>query len=280
MMKLQPADGSKKKIDYRAMHETESLLRGLGLHTVCVQARCPNISECFHRKTATFLILGEICTRGCGFCGVGRGAPRTVDPGEPGRVAEAVIRMGLRHAVITSVTRDDLPDGGAGIFADCIRALRKRDASLKIEVLVPDFGGDELCVCTVTSAGPDIFGHNIETVPSLYGSARDGDYGRSIRVLSYAKACSRGLRTKSGLLVGLGETASELEAVFRDLRGAGCDYLSIGQYLRPGKVNLPVASRLPTEAFERYKIRALEAGFLHVESGPYVRSSYCADRYE
>jgi lipoic acid synthetase len=262
------------------MHETESLLRGLGLHTVCVQARCPNISECFHRKTATFLILGETCTRGCGFCGVRRGAPRPADPEEPERVAEAVARMGLRHAVVTSVTRDDLPDGGAGIFADCIRALRKRDATLKIEVLVPDFGGEASCVRMVASAGPDIFGHNIETVPSLYGAARNGDYGRSLEVLSWAKACSRGLRTKSGILVGMGETAPEVELVLRDLRRVGCDYLSIGQYLRPSKGNIPVASRVPPEAFERYKIMALKLGFLHVESGTYVRSSYLADCYE
>ncbi|OHD67366.1 MAG: lipoyl synthase [Spirochaetes bacterium RBG_16_49_21] len=279
-MKLPGRKRRNKKIDFRAMHETERLLRGLGLHTVCVQARCPNISECFNRKTATFLILGDICTRRCGFCGVRHGMPGPVDPYEPGRVVEAAARMGLRHLVATSVTRDDLDDGGAGMFAELIRRLREHDSSLKVEVLVPDFRGDESAAATVALAGPDIFGHNIETVPSLYPAKKGGDYNRSLAVLSCAKACAPGLRTKSGLLLGLGETEAEVVAVFHDLRSVGCDYLSIGQYLQPGRLNLPVREYVSPEAFERYKIKAHEAGFFHVESGAYVRSSYLAERYE
>ena len=268
-----------KKLDFRAMHETEGRLRGLGLHTVCHQARCPNIAECFSRGTATFLILGDICTRGCAFCGVQRGAPGPVDTEEPARVTEAVRRLGIRHAVITSVTRDDLPDGGAAIFAGVIRALRAVDHAIAVEVLVPDFRGDTGAIGKVAGAGPDIFGHNIETVPSLYAVRRACDYTRSLKVLETAKTCSPGISTKSGMMLGMGETAGEVVAVLRDLRRAGCNYLSLGQYLRPGKESAPVREYIAPRIFDSYKEEALALGFTHVESGAYVRSSYMAERY-
>ncbi|OHD65457.1 MAG: lipoyl synthase [Spirochaetes bacterium RBG_13_51_14] len=268
-----------KKIDFRAMHGTELLLRGLDLHTVCHQARCPNISECFGRGTATFLILGDVCTRGCAFCGVRRGTPAPVDEGEPARVAEAVRRMGLRHAVVTSVTRDDLADGGAGLFARTAGAIKEIDASITVEVLVPDFMGDEGAIRTVASAGPDIFGHNIETVPSLYGVRKKCDYDRSLRVITVAKEHSPGTRTKSALLVGLGERGDEVVRALHDLRAAGCDYVSIGQYLQPGRHSAPVREYIRPGRFNEYRTIALDIGFVHVESGPYVRSSYMADRY-
>ncbi len=268
-----------KKIDFRAMHQTEQVLRDLALHTVCHQARCPNISECYSRGTATFLILGDICTRGCSFCGVKHGAPLPPDPDEAARVAEAVRRMEIRHAVITSVTRDDLPDGGAGAFADVISELKKPCGPDVIEVLVPDFKGDEASIRSVVDAVPDIFGHNIETVPSLYGARGNCDYRRSLKVLEFAKKCSPSVKTKSAIMVGLGETGEEMAAAMGDLRHVKCDYLSIGQYLQPGRNNLPVREYIAPEQFVVYKEIALELGFLHVESGAYVRSSYMADSY-
>jgi len=267
-----------KKIDFRAMHETEGLLRGLDLHTVCHQARCPNIAECFSRGTATFLILGDICTRGCAFCGVNRGDPKTVDRDEPLRVKEAVRRMDIRHAVITSVTRDDLRDGGAGVFADTIGALKELD-EVTVEVLVPDFLGDEDSIRNVVDAGPDVFGHNIETVPSLYKIRSRCDYGRSLKVLEHAKVHSGTMLTKSAIMLGMGETEDEVICVMSDLRDAGCDFLSIGQYLRPGLSNIPVKEYIPPARFDDYKEKALEMGFLHAESGTYVRSSYMANCY-
>ncbi len=268
-----------KKIDFRAMHGTENGLRDLGLHTVCHQARCPNISECFSRGTATFLILGDVCTRNCSFCGVRHGTPLQPEIDEPARVAEAVRRMKIRHAVITSVTRDDLPDGGAGVFAAVIGELRRPGGPASIEVLVPDFRGDEASIRTVVDAGPDIFGHNVETVPVLYGARGRCDYRRSLNVLECAGRHSTAVKTKSSIMVGLGETEAEVVAVMGDLRSVNCDYLSIGQYLRPGRDNLPVREYITPEQFSRYKDIALGMGFLHVESGPYVRSSYMADRY-
>jgi lipoyl synthase len=268
-----------KKIDFRAMHDTESRLRDLRLHTVCHQARCPNLSECYARGTATFLVLGDVCTRGCLFCNVKQGRPGPPDPDEPGRVAEAVRRMGLRHAVVTSVTRDDLPDGGAGQFAATVGAIRAIDPAITIELLVPDFGGDESSIRTVLRAGPDIFGHNIETVPALYAVMNRSDYARSLRVLSTARALSATAKTKSAIMLGLGETVDQILDVFRDLRNAGCDYLGIGQYLRPGRNCAPVRDYISPERFEEYGNRAREMGFLHVESGVYVRSSYMAEKY-
>jgi len=261
------------------MHDTENRLRDLRLHTVCHQARCPNVSECYARGTATFLILGELCTRGCLFCNVKRGTPGPLDPGEPARVAEAVGRMGLRHAVVTSVTRDDLADGGAGAFAAVVGAIRAIDPSITIELLVPDFGGEDSSIRTVIEAGPDIFGHNIETVPGLYASMDRSDYGRSLRVLATARALSETIRTKSAIMLGLGETLEQVRTAFRDLRDAGCGYLAIGQYLRPGRKCAPVSEYVSPERFEEYGSMAREMGFLHVESGVYVRSSYLADKY-
>ncbi len=268
-----------KKIDFRAMHTTEQKLRGLALHTVCNQARCPNISECFSRGTATFLILGEVCTRNCSFCGVKHGTPFPADTEEPARVAEAVRRMGISHAVITSVTRDDLPDGGAGSFISVINELKNISRDVTVEVLVPDFRGSEASISAVLDAGPDIFGHNLETVPSLYSARGNCNYQQSLKVLDVAKNHSRTVKTKSALMVGLGETFVEVTSVMKDLRAVGCDYLSIGQYLQPGRGNQPVREYVTPEQFERYKEKALEMGFLHVESGTYVRSSYMADRY-
>jgi lipoic acid synthetase len=268
-----------KKIDFRAMHETEGLLRGLDLHTVCHQARCPNISECFSRGTATFLILGDICTRGCAFCGVSRGDPMAVDRAEPARVKEAVRRMNIRHAVITSVTRDDLGDGGACVFADTVRALKELDGPVTVEALVPDFQGDEDAVRTVVDAGPDIFGHNIETVPALYEIRRNCDYGRSLKVLENAKNFYGAVYTKSAIMLGMGEKRNDVICAMRDLRDVGCDFLSMGQYLRPGLSNIPVREYITPEQFEHYKEKAIDMGFLHVESGAYVRSSYMADCY-
>ncbi|MBP6992439.1 MAG: lipoyl synthase [Spirochaetes bacterium] len=261
------------------MHATESMLGGLRLHTVCHQARCPNISECFARGTATFMILGDACTRSCRFCGVTGGKPAAEDPGEPERVAEAVGRMGIRHAVITSVTRDDLDDGGAALFASTVRAVRNAVPGASIEVLVPDFRGDESSVRTVVDAGPDIFGHNIETVPRLYESMNRREYARSIGVLATARKLSPLLRTKSAIMLGLGETGDQVIGALRDLRGAGCDYLSIGQYLQPDRSCVPVTEYVSPERFLEYGDLAREMGFSHVESGVYVRSSYMAEKY-
>jgi lipoyl synthase len=268
-----------KKIDFRVMHDTEGRLSGLNLHTVCHQARCPNIAECFSRGNATFLIMGDICTRGCAFCGVKRGNPGAVDREEPARVAEAVLRMNIRHAVITSVTRDDLPDGGADMFIDSIQKLRGIGVPITIEVLVPDFRGEDHCIGAVAAAGPDIFGHNIETVPSLYAVRTACDYGRSLGVLETAKAANPAMKTKTALMLGMGETESEVICTMRDLRGAGCDYLGIGQYLRPGRESAPVREYIEPGMFKYYKDEALALGFSHVESGAYVRSSYMADQY-
>ncbi|MBN2160208.1 MAG: lipoyl synthase [Spirochaetes bacterium] len=268
-----------KKIDFRAMHVMEERLAGLSLRTVCHQARCPNISECFCRGTATFLILGDICTRGCGFCSVKRGSPSQPDTGEPTRVAEAVRRLQLRHVVVTSVTRDDLADGGASLFATVIRAIREYDDSITVETLTPDFLGDANAVKTVVEARPDIFGHNLETVPSLYGVRTRCDYRRSLKVLESAKAYADRVRTKSAIMLGLGETEREVIDVFRDLRNAGCDYLAIGQYLQPDRRAVPVKEYLDPFRFVQYRKAAESLGFKHVESGVYVRSSYMADRY-
>lgn len=268
-----------KKIDFRAMHATEGLLGGLRLHTVCHQAHCPNISECFERGTATFLILGDACTRACRFCGVGAGKPAAPDPCEPGRVAEAVRRMAIRHAVVTSVTRDDLHDGGASLFAETVRAIRSAGSCRTIEVLVPDFRGHESSIRTVIESGPDVFGHNIETVPELYASMNRSDYARSLGVIASARKLSSKVRTKSAIMLGLGESREQVLGAMRDLRNAGCDYLSIGQYLQPVKSCIPVREYVAPDRFDEYGERARDMGFLHVESGVYVRSSYMAEKY-
>ncbi|MDW8046346.1 MAG: lipoyl synthase [Chloroflexota bacterium] len=254
------------------------LMRAKALHTVCEEARCPNIGECWGRGTATFMILGDVCTRSCGFCAVKTGRPQGLDRDEPRRVALAVLQMGLRHAVITSVNRDELPDGGAGIFAETIRWIRRLCPETTVEVLIPDFKGDWNALATVVGAGPDILNHNLETVPRLYRRVRpQAEYGRSLALLARAKALSPRLQTKSGLMVGLGEREEELLAVFRDLAERGVDILTVGQYLQPTPTHLPVERYWTPEEFARLKRAALAMGFRHVEAGPLVRSSYHAE---
>ena len=253
------------------------LVRELGLHTVCEEARCPNLGECWNRGTATFMILGDVCTRACGFCAVKTGLPsQPPDPEEPRRVAEAVARMGLRHAVITSVNRDDQGDGGAGIFAAVIHAIRGRVPGCRVEVLIPDFKGDWDALARVVAARPDILNHNTETVPRLYRQVRPGArFERSLELLRRSKQA--GLLTKSGLMVGLGEEPEELRSAMLALRGAETDILTVGQYLRPSLQHLPVRRYYAPDEFARIKEFALGLGFSHVESGPLVRSSYHAD---
>jgi len=256
---------------------TAAVVRELALHTVCQEARCPNVGECWGHQTATFMLLGDVCTRNCGFCAVAHGRPLAVDPDEPERVAAGVARLGLRHVVVTSVDRDDLADGGAAHFAATARAIKARVPGCRVEVLVPDFQGRVASVAEVVASPIDVFNHNLETVPRLYRRARAGArYGRSLAVLAAAKSRRDGLLTKAGLMLGLGETEPELLSVFSDLRGAGCDILTLGQYLRPSSAHLPVERYVPPEEFDAIRARALGLGFQHVEAGPLVRSSYHA----
>ena len=256
-----------------------SLVRGLALNTVCEEAHCPNLGECWSRGTATFMILGDLCTRACGFCAVRTGLPgRPPDPGEPRRVAEAVARMGIRHAVVTSVDRDDQPDGGAAIFAATVREIRERVPGCTVEVLIPDFKGRRDALQTVVDARPDVLNHNVETVPRLYRSARPGaSFPRSLELLRRSKEA--GLLTKSGIMVGLGEERAEVEETIRAIRASGTDILTVGQYLRPSPRHLPVLRYYPPDEFEDLRALALGLGFAHVESGPLVRSSYHAERH-
>ena len=261
--------------DYK---ELKQLVREQRLHTVCEEARCPNIFDCWNRRTATFMILGDTCTRACRFCAVTSGRPSELDLGEPLRVAESVAQLGLRHAVITSVDRDDLRDGGAGIFARTIRAIRRRSPGTTIEVLTPDFQGDREAIQTVVEAAPDIFNHNTETVPRLYARIRPkAVYANSLALLAYVKELRSDMVTKSGVMVGLGETIDELLAVFKDMRAHNIDVLTVGQYLRPSAKHAPVERYYRPEEFVELKSAALAMGFGHVESGALVRSSYHAD---
>jgi lipoic acid synthetase len=247
------------------------------LHTVCQEARCPNIWECFSHHTATFLIMGERCTRNCRFCSVHSGTPEPLDPGEPGRVAAAAAEMGLKYVVVTSVTRDDLPDGGAAHFAATIRAVRERIPGAEIEVLIPDLQGDPAALRTVLEARPDVLNHNIETVPRLYPQVRpQADYRRSLELLQAAGKITPSIPTKSGLMLGLGEEPEEVRQTLQDLRTHGCRFLTLGQYLQPSPEHLPVAAYVPPEEFERWRAAALAMGFTHVASAPFVRSSYHA----
>ena len=259
----------------------ESMGRDLaaqGIHTVCQSARCPNLGECFSRHTATFLILGDQCTRNCRFCAVTHGAPAPPDPDEPRRVAEAARQLGLRFVVITSVTRDDLPDGGAGHFAATIAAVRDLLPAARVEVLVPDFAGDPAAVATVTSAAPEVFGHNVETVPRLYPEVRpQADYRQSLEVLRLAGELAPGVVRKSGLMVGLGEDDGEVLSVLRDLRAAGVAALTIGQYLPPTRQHVTMVEYVAPEVFAQYAHLARGLGFAHVMSAPLVRSSYHAE---
>jgi lipoyl synthase len=257
--------------------ELKELIGRLRLHTVCESAACPNVGECWNQRTATFMMLGNVCTRRCGFCAVQKGAPLPVDYDEPRRVAEAVAAMGLKFAVITSVNRDDREDGGAELFAMVIRAIRERVPGCGVEVLVPDFQGSHRAVETVMEAAPDVLNHNTETVPRLYRQVRLGArYERSLDVLAYAKSISPGTPTKSGLMLGLGETADEVLEVMRDLRAHQVDVLTLGQYLRPSPKHLPIVRYATPEEFAEFRRAGVEMGFAHVESGPLVRSSYHA----
>ncbi|MCS7230051.1 MAG: lipoyl synthase [Candidatus Kryptonium sp.] len=248
------------------------------LHTVCEEAHCPNMSECWSRGTATFMILGDVCTRSCGFCAVKTGKPEWFDQDEPRRVAEAVKLMGIKHAVITSVNRDDLKDGGAWAFAETVRQIRKLVPECRVEVLIPDFKGDESALDIVIEAKPDILNHNVETVPRLYKTVRpQAKYERSLKVLDYCK--KRGLVTKTGIILGLGETNEEVIEVMKDLRKIDVDILTLGQYLQPTKMHLPVDRYVTPEEFEMFKNIGLEMGFKYVESGPLVRSSYHAESH-
>lgn len=260
---------------------TRSILAELKLHTVCQEACCPNIGECFSHRTATFMLMGDVCTRNCPYCAVAHGRVRPLDPDEPRRIADAVAKLGLQHVVVTSVNRDDLPDGGAGHFAATARAIKAIRPETRVEVLVPDFQGSFPAVNTVVESPVDIYNHNIETVPRLYRTARPGGhYDKSLAVLRHAKeqGIARGgnLLTKAGLMLGLGEDNSELFEVFRDLRSVECDILTLGQYLRPSEEHLPVARYVPPAEFIEIKRDALALGFRHVESAPLVRSSYHA----
>jgi lipoic acid synthetase len=257
--------------------QLKSLIERLDLHTVCESAACPNVGECWNHGTATFMILGNVCTRRCGFCAVRKGAPLEVDYDEPRRVAEAVAAMGLRFAVITSVNRDDRKDGGAELFALTIRAIRERVPGCGIEVLVPDFQGSHAAMDTVMDAAPDVLNHNTETVPRLYRQVRLGArYERSLDMLAYAKRIAPRTPAKSGLMLGLGETAAEVLSVMRDLRAHGVDILTLGQYLRPSPQHLPIVRYVPPAEFDELRRAGDAMGFAHVEAGPLVRSSYHA----
>ncbi|GBD97097.1 MAG TPA: lipoyl synthase [Nitrospirae bacterium] len=262
------------KVKSTDTHETKKILRHYGVSTVCEEARCPNQGKCFSESTATFMILGDRCTRNCSFCAVESSKPLPPDPEEPEKVAGAVMALGLKFVVITSVTRDDLPDGGAAQFAGTIQAIKSRNNAIKIEVLTPDFKGDSEALKRVLDAKPDVFNHNIETVPRLYSTVRPmADYATSVNILNTAKKLYPAIKTKSGIMVGLGETEQEVISVMHDLREADCDFLTIGQYLQPRRTNIPVVEYLKPEVFEQYRIKGLGKGFKAVASSPLTRSS-------
>lgn len=273
-LKIKLASGS-------SFASTRKLLNRHSLHTVCRSAMCPNLHECWSKGTATFLLLGNVCTRSCRFCAVGtERRPAMPDPEEPSKIAEAVKTMKLRHAVLTSVNRDDLADGGATHWVETIRAIREVNPGVSLECLIPDFSGNEQSLDLVMQERPEVLNHNIETVPSRYAAVRpQALYERSLAVIERAKRQFR-LATKSGMMVGMGETEEEVEASLHDLRGHGCDMVTIGQYLQPTAAHLPVSRYVTPEEFERYREIALDAGFRHVQSGPFVRSSYHAEAFE
>ncbi|MBO4265266.1 MAG: lipoyl synthase [Clostridia bacterium] len=267
----------KSKFNRDAVNVVAKLLSDLKLNTVCKEANCPNLGECFEKHTATFMILGSQCTRNCRFCNVVHGAPQKVDPEEPKHLAEAAKKLNLRHVVITSVTRDDLADGGAMQFAECIYELKKLDPAPTVEVLIPDMKGDKAALDIVIAAKPEVINHNVETVPSLYSAVRpEADYKRSLDVLRYVKEKAPDIRTKTGIMVGLGETKAEVFSLMDDVLATGCDIFTIGQYLRPSEEHVPVREYVRPEVFDEYKQTALEKGFSFVASSPLVRSSYRA----
>ena len=277
-----PEWARKSRTHFESLNRLKSGLRQLNLHTVCESARCPNIHECFHRGAATFMILGNWCTRGCGFCSVPKANPAKqdmrLDPREPENVARMAARMNLRYVVITSVNRDDLPDGGSQHFAETVRQVRRALPEARVEVLTPDFCGDREAVARVLGAAPHVFNHNMETVPRLYRKVRpQADYRQSLDVLAFARRHAPGVLTKSGFMVGLGETGDEVRALLRDLRAGGTDVATIGQYLQPTRHNLPVVEYVTPAHFEAYREYGLSLGFKMVFSGPLVRSSYMAD---
>ena len=273
----------KGRTHFESVHLLKTELRSRRLHTVCESARCPNIHECFHRGAATFMILGNLCTRGCGFCSVSKGSAAKqdffLDPDEPSQVAEMAARMHLRYVVITSVNRDDLSDGGSRHFAETVRAVRAALPLARVEVLTPDFCGDLDAVARVLDAGPHVFNHNMETVRRLYRRVRpQANYERSLRVLQFARRYQPGALTKSGLMVGLGESPEEVHALLRDILASSVDIATIGQYLQPTRRNLPVAEFVAPSQFDAYRDFGLSLGFNMIFSGPFVRSSYMADR--
>ena len=271
----------KGRTDFRALHDLKVELRRRKLHSVCESARCPNIHECFSRKAATFMILGNICTRTCGFCAVPQGEPGLLDPDEPYQVAEMAASMELRYVVITSVNRDDLPDGGSGHFAETVRQVKRAVPGAKVEVLTPDFRGDFEAVARVLAAGPDVFNHNMETVRRLYPRVRpQADYKQSLEVLARARLLAPEVMTKSGLMAGLGESREEVKQLLGDLREANTDVATIGQYLQPKRRRLPVAEFIPPAMFDEYREYGESIGFRAVFSGPLVRSSYMAESIE
>lgn len=277
MRRLPPWIRASLKTD-KAYGQVCGLLADLDLHTVCASAQCPNRHECWNKGTATFMIMGDVCTRNCTFCAVQSGAPQPLDPGEPRQVAQAAQSMRLNHVVITSVTRDDLPDGGAAFFAECIQALRETLPSVSVEVLVPDFGGQTASIDAVLAARPDVFNHNMETVRRLQPIVRSqADYARSLGVLRHAASREPAVLVKTGLMVGLGETMDELNETMRDILATGCSMLTIGQYLAPSRAHQPVVDYLEPDVFRVLRETALDLGFRAVASAPLVRSSYKAD---
>ncbi len=268
---------AKRRLELGRTAAVHRILHSTGVHTVCEEARCPNLGECWGRKTATFMVLGDTCTRGCAFCAVATGTPAPPDPEEPARVAAAAARLGLRHVVVTSVDRDDLDDGGAGHFVLVVERLHGQGQT--VELLTPDFQGDGGAIDRVAAAGPEIFGHNVETVERLYPSMRpQADYDQSLAVLARVKQRFPRLLTKSGLMLGVGERPEEVVEVLRDLRAAGCDIVTLGQYLAPSSHHHPVEAYITPDQFDAYRAAAEEMGFLSVAAAPFVRSSYNADR--
>lgn len=261
----------------RSLNYVKEILEKFSLNTVCEEANCPNRMECFSKKTATFMILGSECSRNCRFCNVSHGELKEVNPEEPENISKAILELKLKHVVITSVTRDDLPEGGASHFAEVVKCIKDRAEEVVVEVLIPDFKGDEEALKMVVKAKPEIINHNIETVPRLYPEVRSmATYERSLQVLKNVKLMDAGILTKSGIMVGLGEKEEEVIEVLKDLRAVGCDFLTIGQYLAPSDQHYPVAEYIAPEIFERYKEKALELGFTFAASAPLVRSSYNA----
>lgn len=268
----------KVNFNQEAVNEVSELMARLKLNTVCKEANCPNLGECYKKHTATFMILGRQCTRNCRFCNVVHGKPEPVDPMEPENLAEAAAKLGLKHVVITSVTRDDLPDGGAAHFAACIQAIREISPATSVEVLVPDMKGIQESLDIVIAAKPDVFNHNVETVKALYEKVRpEADYARSLEVLRYAKAAAPDMYIKTGIMVGLGETEQQVWELMDDVLAAGCDILTIGQYLRPSSAHVEMKEYVTPEMFARYKAVGEEKGFSYVASSPLVRSSYRAE---